>query len=380
MNLGSFSSDATAAYSSVVDTSKIIGWVGRNSRLVIKPNVVEMGSIYAFNLQASIFKNFKSNGQKMVTFILKVTVEPVVANLAGGDNVTVIVGGDASSHTFDASASSDPADDNNFPLRYKYTLYDQFRNKIQSWPVKGYCKPSSTDNCKTLTVATKLWQPDQDLIMEAKVKGKPINGSERTSVATQNVRTTALVMPLLQVRLPRKRERYNIEERIPFQAVLLNMPLTDIVSLTWTCTKGNFNASYPGNFAFPLGSLRYVIAENVLRSSRDYEMTITAVDTKGVAGNATAKFSVNAPPTRGRCYAEPNNGTALETTFRLHCKDWSDEDMPLRYQFFIKEQKSESRPAISKPQEQSYFDTVLPASNDSLTILARIRDTLGAVW
>ncbi|KAK3725337.1 hypothetical protein QZH41_008953, partial [Actinostola sp. cb2023] len=43
--------------------------------------------------------------------------------------------------------------------------------------------------------------------------------------------------------------------------------------------------------------------------------------------------TTNAPPFGGECSISPQNGEALSTNFQLKCRDWSDTETPLKYQF-----------------------------------------------
>ena len=62
----------------------------------------------------------------------------------------------------------------------------------------------------------------------------------------------------------------------------------------------------------------------------------------GVAdGLAGYDFTVNFPPTGGRCDVNPSSGTALETQFHFLCSNWRDidNDQPIRYQFSYESEK-----------------------------------------
>jgi len=50
-----------------------------------------------------------------------------------------------------------------------------------------------------------------------------------------------------------------------------------------------------------------------------------------------AQYSVTTdmPPTGGSCVVSPSEGVVIETQFQISCTEWTDEDSPLWYEFFL---------------------------------------------
>ena len=50
-----------------------------------------------------------------------------------------------------------------------------------------------------------------------------------------------------------------------------------------------------------------------------------------------AEYSVRTdmPPRGGSCVVSPSEGVVIETQFQISCADWTDEDSPLWYEFFL---------------------------------------------
>jgi len=43
----------------------------------------------------------------------------------------------------------------------------------------------------------------------------------------------------------------------------------------------------------------------------------------------------NEPPFGGACVAEPSDGIALDTSFKITCSNFTDSDTPLTYTFIV---------------------------------------------
>ena len=50
---------------------------------------------------------------------------------------------------------------------------------------------------------------------------------------------------------------------------------------------------------------------------------------------AQYSFRTDVPPTGGSCVVSPSEGVVIETQFQISCADWTDEDSPVRYEFFL---------------------------------------------
>ena len=74
--------------------------------------------------------------------------------------------------------------------------------------------------------------------------------------------------------------------------------------------------------------------KNVLEGNQILEYTVNLMAFNGLDTNATTSMyvKINKPPEGGACSVDPQQGTALTTTFTISCWDWKDpEEIGIKY-------------------------------------------------
>ncbi|XP_070579639.1 polycystin-1-related protein-like [Ptychodera flava] len=100
-------------------------------------------------------------------------------------------------------------------------------------------------------------------------------------------------------------------------------------------------------------------------------------------GMASYEIFTNEVPVVGTCYVTPTNGTALNTTFNVHCSGWDDPDRPLNYRFAIGGSNGTDWTWIYSG-EKAYMDesVYLPEGQEdndyNVSILVRVEDSYGS--
>ncbi|XP_077979562.1 polycystin-1-like [Glandiceps talaboti] len=99
-------------------------------------------------------------------------------------------------------------------------------------------------------------------------------------------------------------------------------------------------------------------------------------------GMASYELFTNEVPEVGTCYADPNNGTALNTTFNIHCSGWDDPNRPLTYRFAIRSNSTEDWNWIysgekTYMEQGCFFPEGLEENDYNVSILVRVEDSYG---
>ena len=120
-----------------------------------------------------------------------------------------------------------------------------------------------------------------------------------------------------------------------------------------------------------------------LVGGKEYEFTLIGWIAGGNPGNSKRKITINKPPENGRCTATPAEGIALDTEFTLNCKDFTDDERPLQYEFFyLKEKGSKTETSLGSGLEAKRDRVIFPSGVEkheyNLTLYAKISDSLGA--
>ena len=115
---------------------------------------------------------------------------------------------------------------------------------------------------------------------------------------------------------------------------------------------------------------------------KDYEITLSGNIQGGEIGLSTLKITVNEPPKEGSCTPSPSNGDPLDPIFTLKCKDFTDEDEPLIYEFFYSTspdgEKKSLGGGLEKFRDSVSFPSGLQDHEFNLTLHAKVTDNLGA--
>lgn len=124
----------------------------------------------------------------------------------------------------------------------------------------------------------------------------------------------------------------------------------------------------------------FVVKPDKLKGGTEYrcQVEVTAVGRAKTSNEYV--FTTNAPPYGGSCFISPQTGEALSTTFSLTCRDWSDPEKPLGYQFRYR--KSDGAYAVLYHGAESSTTCRLPAGlkiqDYNINIEVLISDAFGA--
>lgn len=79
------------------------------------------------------------------------------------------------------------------------------------------------------------------------------------------------------------------------------------------------------------------VSPNALEGGSTYKFICNGWRTKktGTSGQSFEMRTVNLPPKGGTCTISPKSGLAMNTSFTIACKDWSDVDLPLTYKYGV---------------------------------------------
>lgn len=84
----------------------------------------------------------------------------------------------------------------------------------------------------------------------------------------------------------------------------------------------------------PIDGRSFSIGPNGLKGGVEYKFTCKGSrGKKGVTGFASYERKANSKPINGTCDVTPKTGHALNTTFKITCSGWQDEDQPLLYTY-----------------------------------------------
>ena len=77
--------------------------------------------------------------------------------------------------------------------------------------------------------------------------------------------------------------------------------------------------------------------KQLLEENTKYKIRVVVTLTTGFTYAEEITFITNSPPRildgRGGCSVTPTEGLVLTTEFEISCSGWSDEDLPLNYEF-----------------------------------------------
>ena len=129
-----------------------------------------------------------------------------------------------------------------------------------------------------------------------------------------------------------------------------------------------------------LTSSGIAVDANKLQPCSKYRIRIEGdVGTK-LPGLAEYAFITDCPPSGGKCTVDRREGVAMETEFGFSCRGWTDEDLPLKYEFRIQEAEDFSS-ILYEGQDGSqrlFLPAGDPANNNEVTVLLRVYDTFRA--
>ena len=115
---------------------------------------------------------------------------------------------------------------------------------------------------------------------------------------------------------------------------------------------------------------------------KDYEITLYGYIQGGEEGLSTLEIAVNEPPKKGICEPSPIKGNPLDPIFTLKCKDFTDEDEPLIYEFLYSTspdgEKKSLGGGLEKFRKNVSFPSGLQDYEFNLSLYAKVTDNLGA--
>jgi len=360
------------------------------SQLLIPALVLEGGSIYTVRLTVTIQATKASS---FMTYNINVRSSPVSALISGGSSQVVR---SSKNLVIDGSDSRDPdvAATASQGLTYAWTC---------SMVSGGYASPctSAVDNTvltltstPTITIKSGVLAASTVPRTFSLVVSKDSRTSRRSSM---NVVVTAAPIPTLSVTHDitlydsMGRAKINCLDRFRFSGA---SDMQNTV-FSWTTSPALGSAGCPcanDVTVLPLGTTKDVFtakpqmctACNLLTQGTVYTVTLTGTF-DGEVGRAQVELIINQAPVSGSCEACKvgsggttdvscvQSGRALLDVFIMACRQWSDEDTPLIYQF-----------GQNNGVTYDWFDPVPDASKSfklpsgSVTLAARVIDNLGA--
>ena len=126
-----------------------------------------------------------------------------------------------------------------------------------------------------------------------------------------------------------------------------------------------------------------VLRSNVLAGRSAPYTFLLSVSSSSAAPTVSSSISitVNSPPLAGSFVVTPGNGSALSTSFLLSASLWSDDDLPLSYEYRYLNEKSVGL-VVRGRSESTYTSSMLPSGLSSrgfgLTCQLRVFDSLNA--
>ena len=73
--------------------------------------------------------------------------------------------------------------------------------------------------------------------------------------------------------------------------------------------------------------------DNALQDDSVYKLVATLYLNDDSVEESEITFKTNSAPHFGNCSVTPESGYAVTTEFTISCQGWSDEDLPLCYEF-----------------------------------------------
>eukprot|EP00466_Bigelowiella_natans_P009663 jgi/Bigna1/90949/estExt_fgenesh1_pg.C_830080 len=359
----------------------------RNSfYLTLAENSLKSGHVYGFSLLAQSYSaNGVLLGQLTSTYIVVVEDAPIFARISGGDSRKVpVLEGASTLLSFDGSPSYDPSN-NSFPLRYNWSLThpNETTAPLQETPSARH---------RRISIASSSLQDNSTYIVKLTVFGQPASttGSQRFRTFSQKIVTQNVPIPTMKLKSNVPGSKFDAGSILRLKASSENYAIQDL-DLTWSVEPSqNLDLSSSDVLRSEPNSPSLALSAGSLSPGVQYSFTISGASRRGLVGSATTFVVVNSPPSLGTCFSTPTAGIALKDKFFLKCVGWVDEDLPLRYAFFMETKLSgrATRVSVSGLQDLNSYSTFLPApesggpstgggvSNESVSITAQIEDSL----
>jgi hypothetical protein len=121
-----------------------------------------------------------------------------------------------------------------------------------------------------------------------------------------------------------------------------------------------------------------VFASAAMTPSQMFVFRLTA-SSQGYTAFAEIAFLTNEPPSGGTFEVQPKMGTSLETVFALSLLLWYDEDLPLKFNFFVADDKSASEILLASSFQSSVFVLLPPMTTSVVTLIGKVIDCFGSI-
>ncbi|KAK3278492.1 hypothetical protein CYMTET_13573, partial [Cymbomonas tetramitiformis] len=309
-----------------------------------EPEWFTLGDLgYTFQLSAAMVGNAEVAAAATSAFFVE--SQPLVVVIRGGELAT----GDSSPLTLDAGASLDP-DGEEGDISFTWRCF-----------ISGGCALNYT-----------LWRPGS---------GK----AERRTAASTKVSVTAGSPPVPEI--TPLQGKFNVDEKLRLESSVTAM---DVASLAyeWTVVEDRSTHALELTPGVTLScATRFqsnlVLREGMLVTGGEYTFQLAAADSIGT-GTVQMTVVVNVPPAGGWVLVTPGMGLAYTQKFSLAAPGWEDEDTPLWYQFASRVVGAEKLVVLrdfsplAGPIVTIMPAEGLPESNYSVTVIATVRDSLGA--
>eukprot|EP00466_Bigelowiella_natans_P003403 jgi/Bigna1/133872/aug1.23_g8580 len=364
----------------------------------LKPNTLSAGNTYRFTASvSSVLEGASTLGFSSIAFFVTVQEEPLSVYIKGGLQRTISVISQPQTLSFTASLATSglsppPA------VTYRWSiqngtgayLLSQNDRKRLSISTSQLQLPASSSTSSVFTVSVSV--------------SRNSSGATGSSNATQILEiVTSGEVP--EVRVKRRMrskaggasaaptEKLDIKNSIRLEASVDWKSETFVESrnVSWICTSGNMDLALSQQHSSQFSSRNYlVLPSGLLLPGLTYTFRVLA---KSPASNFYGKAEINVitnrAPRLGSCSLAPTSGVALQTMFAFSCVGWSDEDLPLTYQWQAKTTTTgKGYFDLCAPRRMGSFETKLGGSGDSssttssssstVNLRARIVDSLGA--
>jgi len=128
-------------------------------------------------------------------------------------------------------------------------------------------------------------------------------------------------------------------------------------------------------------SVTMLLPPYTLIAGSELSFALTCTNALGQIGRATVTIITNAPPAPGIFFVDPAEGEELGTEFRFISSMWSDDDLPISYQYGFLSGLN-SLMVVQSRSESAFAVSQLPAGsaikNKRLTCVASVFDSLSA--
>ena len=221
----------------------------------------------------------------------------------------------------------------------------------------------------TIIVPTYYFQ--QGDILQFNLTGKKGNFLDTASTQVAIQSTTEL---LLDINLGNiQKYTSNLEYQITGQ-VVTKITIPETFQYNWTILPYIPSISFQNQLK---------IAPNTigLDNSVDFLKIMFSVQSTDYYGSTFSLLPINRPPANGTVVIFPSSGTSLSTYFSIVTDDWSDDDLPLSYQFtYAFADNPSMQILLTEPQYTPQTSTFLPGKSPGVAVILQVtaRDSLGA--